>query len=111
APDEARVAVTERDGRVRSARAIYEGGAGAWKPDELETKFMRHAGHALGRAGAEALRALVLRLESVGDSAEVTLAGRGAGRKPMPEPRVRGGGRGIGGGGRGEERVAPPQPD
>jgi len=77
ATDEAHVAVTDRAGRVRAARAIYRGGAGAWRPEELDAKFVRHAAPVLGRAGAETLRDLVLGLESVGDSAEVTRACRG----------------------------------
>ncbi|PYM64839.1 MAG: hypothetical protein DMD79_05815 [Candidatus Rokuibacteriota bacterium] len=76
APDEAHVAVRDRDGRVRTARATYRGAAGAWRPEELEAKFMRHAVPVLGGAGAEALRDVVLGLESVSDSAEVTRACR-----------------------------------
>jgi 2-methylcitrate dehydratase PrpD len=76
AADEARVAITDRDGRVWTARATYRGDADAWPPEELEAKFARHAAPVLGSAGAARLRDLVLGLESVHDAAELTRACR-----------------------------------
>jgi 2-methylcitrate dehydratase PrpD len=78
APDEAVVAVTDPDGRIRTARAAYRGGVRDWGAEQLEAKFMRHAVPVLGRAGAEAVRDLVLDLEAVGDASALTLACRAA---------------------------------
>jgi 2-methylcitrate dehydratase PrpD len=117
--DEAVVAVTGPDGRARTARATYRGGAGAWTPGDLQAKFMRHAEPALGAAGARALRDLVLDLPSVGDAARVARACRPARRgKLVSESRATGGRRitrrgGLGpqAEGRPRDGAASPQPE
>jgi len=78
-PDEAVVSVTEDNARARTARAVYDGGAGTWTREQADTKFLRYATPALGRPRAEQLRDIVMNLESVRDCADLMMACRAAG--------------------------------